>query len=343
VLVAVAMTWVVVSRVQSAGEDEPPVDTETLRRVWGQRNDVDAEIRRLHSEYPLARARAAARLADLTPTAPGNPRITDKAVPDLIALLGDDTELQATEVHPNRAALHPTTPGGEAGVALRRIGPAAADALLEVMRTSQGAHARGNAAHALGGSKDPRAVEALIAALEEPDAEVRAAAAESLGALKDARAVEPLIGALQDEDASTRANAAWALGQLRDARAVQPLIALLQDVDQYARDRAVNALGDIRDLRAVEPLIRAMLNDESGNVRLHAAHYLGCMKDERAIEPLIQVLQDTEERPLIRSRAAWALSFMQDPAAEPALVDALCGCHLLHEAREQEGACGRAH
>ena len=53
----------------------------------------------------------------------------------------------------------------------------------------------------------------------------RRAAAEALGQLGDKRAVEPLIAALQDDVENVRQAAAEALGQLGDERAVEPLIA----------------------------------------------------------------------------------------------------------------------
>jgi hypothetical protein len=57
---------------------------------------------------------------------------------------------------------------------------------------------------------------------------VRLAAALALGVLGDGRAVEPLIARLEDAAWDVR-SAAEALGMLRDERAVEPLIARLED------------------------------------------------------------------------------------------------------------------
>jgi len=68
---------------------------------------------------------------------------------------------------------------------------------------------------------------------------VRGLAAEALGQLDDARAVEPLIAALQDEDAHVRRAAGQVLGGLGDP-AIEPLIAALRDEDRYVREKAAH-------------------------------------------------------------------------------------------------------
>jgi HEAT repeat protein len=61
---------------------------------------------------------------------------------------------------------------------------------------------------------DTRAVEPLIAALDDKDSNVRYNAAGELGNLKARQAVERLRKALDDSDAEVRANAAEALGKI---------------------------------------------------------------------------------------------------------------------------------
>jgi HEAT repeat protein len=78
---------------------------------------------------------------------------------------------------------------------------------------------------ALGESKSPEAVTALIAFLGNPANKTsdRAAAATSLGKLGDPRAVEPLIASLKEGNGQITMQAATALAELKDQRAVQPL------------------------------------------------------------------------------------------------------------------------
>lgn len=133
---------------------------------------------------------------------------------------------------------------GEYGRAVS-LGAAAVGPLL-----SQAAFSFGTAAHealvALGGS----AVEPLTVAL--PDRH----AAEALGEIGDPRAVEPLIAALQ-EDGDHRAAVVTALGKLGDPRAVEALISQLWTDSAEQRRAAATALLTIGP-PAVEPLVTAL-------------------------------------------------------------------------------------
>ncbi len=63
-----------------------------------------------------------------------------------------------------------------------------------------------------------------------------------MGQLGDARAVDPLIAALNDENRGVRQYAAECLGNLEDTRAVAPLIAALEDENIWVRNYASRAL-----------------------------------------------------------------------------------------------------
>ena len=63
--------------------------------------------------------------------------------------------------------------------------------------------------------------------------------------VKDPRAVEPLIAALQDSESEIRGAAAVALGQLQDRRAVRPLITLQNDTIPDVVANAAQALNAI--------------------------------------------------------------------------------------------------
>jgi HEAT repeat protein len=83
------------------------------------------------------------------------------------------------------------------------------------------------AAEILGGLKDPRAVEVLIALLNDENLKVRKASTKALGEIKDPHAVEPLIKLLDDSESSIRMEAAWALGEIGDKLAGEALISEL--------------------------------------------------------------------------------------------------------------------
>jgi HEAT repeat protein len=123
------------------------------------------------------------------------------------------------------------------------------------------------AAEALGGCADPRAVEPLIAALDDLENEVRWVAAQALGKLHDARAVDPLLPLLTDPDRWARRGAAWALGEIGDPRAVEPLLPLLEDRKKDVRVAAADALGKLHDARSVGALSGALESEEEPEVR----------------------------------------------------------------------------
>jgi len=87
-------------------------------------------------------------------------------------------------------------------------------------------------------------VKELIENLKILNAKVREEAAETLGCIKHNRAVEPLIALLEDEDEDigVREAAAKALGKIKDERAIEPLTAALKDEDVDARWRAAERL-----------------------------------------------------------------------------------------------------
>lgn len=103
-----------------------------------------------------------------------------------------------------------------------------------------------------------------------PDPWARYDAAGALGNIKDIRAVEPLLAALNDPAAQVRRTVASALSHLGDLRAVEPLIKQLRDPDPDARYWAVLALATLKDRRALPELERMSKHDrEFGNgVRL---------------------------------------------------------------------------
>jgi len=78
---------------------------------------------------------------------------------------------------------------------------------------------------------------------------VRRYAVWALGGIKDRRAVDPLIAALRDEAVIVREYAARALGNIGDLRAVDPLTAAQNDkhyLGANARKAAKEALAKIQ-------------------------------------------------------------------------------------------------
>ena len=204
------------------------------------------------------------------------------------------------------------------------------------------AEVRINAASALGFSRNPRAVEPLIATLKETNDEIReatramnnravvdgsedadsgarCAAAEALSEIGDPRAIEPLIAALEDTNVSVRIAAATALGALKDRRAIEPLIAVLKDMDDFSRGQAARSLGSFKDPRVAETLIEALRDDW-----LHgtAAETLDRIKGDPGVAgQLIAAITDPDPR--VRGVMAELLGGIDDPGASKPLIDTL--------------------
>jgi HEAT repeat protein len=249
-----------------------------------------------------------------------------------------------------------------AAMALVRLGPACVEPLIAVLKSFDW-KMRHKAVEILGQLEDARAVELLIATLQDTDKRVRKTAAETLkriggesadtilrvldavgkkdvpGCVREGGvAVEPLIGALNDSDKGVRRTAAMALAQLGDARAVEPLIATLQDVDKHVSQNAVESLGQLGDARAVEPLI-AIVEGSGVYMCKAAANALGQLGDARAVKPLIGALRDFD----VSQSAVKALVRLGPASIEP-LIAALKDPHngVRERAAEALGQLGDA-
>jgi len=159
-------------------------------------------------------------------------------------------------------------------------------------------------------------VDSLAKKLNHKDPEVRRDAVVRLGQTRDPRALEPLILALQDEDSSVKIEAMTCLGRLKDPRAIEPLVKAL-DVSKYRSNSfmfAGQALAEIGE-PAIESVIAALKNGNPG-LQMGAACAFRFLKNSRAVEALITALKD--ENPSVRRCAACALGSQKDPrAAEP--------------------------
>lgn len=183
----------------------------------------------------------------------------------------------------------------EAVSALADIGEESVPHLVGAMRSID-RYARYGAAHALSqiladdnaGSKEPQALEAMVGALGDPEADLRGIAVDCLGAMgpRAAGAAEPLAALLADRAGSIRLQTALALGDIGTpvARAAIPVPVLISaltvdDAKAYPRDyalRAPHVLGSLgpRANAAVAALLQALEYDDR-SCRLDAAWALG--------------------------------------------------------------------
>jgi hypothetical protein len=118
------------------------------------------------------------------------------------------------------------------------------------------------AAKRLGTSRNPRALQSLVAALKDENRDVRWAAIEALGELGDRRAVPPLVEYLEKPEAYrwARRLIASALGVIGDRAGVPPLVKLLEDPDPFVRRLAALALVTIGEPSGIAR-VRSLLRD----------------------------------------------------------------------------------
>jgi HEAT repeat protein/beta-lactamase regulating signal transducer with metallopeptidase domain len=173
---------------------------------------------------------------------------------------------------------------------------------------------------------DPKAVEALIGALDDSVANVREDAAYALGELEAKDAVAPLTSRLGHESsAGVRKTIAWSLGQIESRDATAALSRMVQtDPSAEARAMAIWALGRVEDPAGV-PALASALKDSSEEVRGRAAWAIGSIEPKAAPPELVAALKDRSAK--VRVRVAWALGQIGDGAVatsvEPLLKDSV--------------------
>ena len=207
---------------------------------------------------------------------------------------------------------------------------------------------RARAAQALEGCKDPAAIQALTAALQDESDAVRVSAALSLDQLDDPVAVEAMVRSLSRQVrlracakyfdvskdmaiVSGGLNFDYVAQKLVRPAAVETLISLLDDPTSGVAAVAATALGEIEDRRAIAPLRRALLRSthDSGGFRydgleradVAAALALGRIGDPDAVPDLEAALKRGDNQ--MKQGAAVALSNIADHRATGALVAAV--------------------
>ncbi|MGD0293126.1 MAG: HEAT repeat domain-containing protein [Terracidiphilus sp.] len=246
-----------------------------------------------------------------------------RAVEPLLAILKADTRDNRSTIGPlpegaayagNSIDTRRYEVAKKAAEALGNLGSPAIDGLMAALKDKLSS---GYAAAGLVKVGAP-AVDALAAAMKDPDEDVRWQAANALGEIKDPRAVPALIEALQVK--GLQWHAAFALGEIKDARAVEPLIAALQDKDAEFREEVARALGEIKDPRA-DAALTAALKDPEPNVIHAAANALGQIGDPQAVNVLLTALR--EHNAEIIAGAGNFFIKRGEPGTEDALIEAL--------------------
>jgi HEAT repeat protein len=121
-----------------------------------------------------------------------------------------------------------------------------------------------------GEMNEPRAIEYLVAAANDPDMRIRIKAIDILGNIKATDATPLLIQQLfmRDTDLGTKQRILACLGKIGDERATKPILDFLaRDVDPAVQGNAIFALGDIGDPTAVPSLEAIARNGHDERLR----------------------------------------------------------------------------
>ena len=182
--------------------------------------------------------------------------------------------------------------------AVLSLGADEAAALVLPLLGDRDEFVRREAAYALGQTRSPAGVGALVAAVEsDKKPSVRGAAAVALGEVGDASAVPALAAAV-----SGRPSASGSQKRARRRKA---------EDDEFVRRAAAVSLGQIRSRDAVPALVGALADERApADVRREAARALGLIGDARAATALRAVL--TAKDPYL-ARAAFEALLKIDP------------------------------
>ena len=154
------------------------------------------------------------------------------------------------------------------------------------------------AVKALGDSKDPQAIDALVKQLDSRDEGIFAAVESALRTLN---AVPVLERRLADSGASEEQKvlACKGLRTLKEKSSIAPLVSALKDQSARVRKEAALALGVIAPAEAETALLTA-LSDGDDDVRYFAADALGNVRTA-AVTQAIETRLAAETSPVVRS------------------------------------------
>ena len=155
--------------------------------------------------------------------------------------------------------------------------------------------ARLEAVRALGEINEPKAIEYLLQAANDPDMRIRIKAIDTLGNAHAKEATGLLIQQLflRGTDLPTKQRILAALGKIGDPRATGPILDILsRDIDPAVRGNAIFALGEIGDraaLSALESLAKDGPDDVLRRLAVEAARKIRDRPAPAVVPPALAV------------------------------------------------------
>jgi len=207
----------------------------------------------------------------------------------------------------------------------------AIEELTKILGTANQPWIREDICSILGAIGSDKAVDPLIRALNNPEAQVRSAACHALGAIGSDKAVDPLIRALDDPEVGVRIEACYALGAIGGDRAADALLqALDSERNSSVRTKIYEALGEMGCAKSIDKLVERGLREPEVWVYSKACKALGKLlllsehdqrRQELAVTALIEASQNGHPR--FRLEAAKVLVEIGSPHAAEALENIL--------------------
>lgn len=163
--------------------------------------------------------------------------------------------------------------------------------------------------------------EQLIALFQaEKDSTIRKSLLCAVAQLPDERAVDILLAALQNTDKQVQQLAIGYLGERGETRAVTPLLSTLAQAPWQLRCQIVRTLGQINNPQTLDALLTA-LKDRELPVRITALRGLHTLHDQRIVDVCVPLLNDRDVT--IREQAVFLLAEYGQKSVLPYLKDYL--------------------
>ena len=171
----------------------------------------------------------------------------------------------------------------------------------------------------------------LLVFLKHTSPLVRASAVYALSEIREGRAIDALLALLDDAEPHEYVAIIQALSKFGDIRAFDALLVAFQNHDNPVLQMyAAVGLGRIRSAKALVPLYSA-LNGKEGTVQSAAIEAIGMIGGKDALNLLLTAFGDESRETYVREEAALTLAHFSDPLVTQVLRDALQ--HPLAEIR----------
>jgi HEAT repeat protein len=196
---------------------------------------------------------------------------------------------------------------------MKAMGPAAGQALLQVLSAGNDMEERRAAARMLGNLQVAHALPMLKDIVErEGDLLLRRAAASGLRQLQTPESLPVLERMLAQpgEDRFVRLSAAVGLAESGRQHGVTGLVQIFEETtsDGRGREMAFRALANLKDERPLPFMRQVAVSQAEPGYRLQAIRYLSAQNDQQSLTTLQMLSQSPTEQPSIRDAAAAAYS-----------------------------------